>query len=278
MRRWLLIALVACSSSPGPPAAEPRTPPAAEADAARAVAAPAGVEITELADGSIAWTTQPWTANSLLVRTGSGDIILVDTPTTPADTAALIDWIEARWRGKVRWAINSHWHADASGGNQVLLARGAEVISSQRTAELVATRGHALRADLIETFGQRDPETAAELAELRPTPATRKLEIDGRVELDLGGERVALIFPGPSHSEDSIAIHFPARRLLYGGCAVRSDGKIVNQDGADPNWPAAIDTLIALDPAIVVPGHGRRFDPAMLPESAAAARELFAKE
>jgi glyoxylase-like metal-dependent hydrolase (beta-lactamase superfamily II) len=277
MRRWLLISLLACSSSSEPPAAVAPNPPTPGADAATVAPAPAGVEITELADGTIAWTTQPWTANSLLVRTASGDIILVDTPTTPADTAALIDWIEARWRGKVRWAINSHWHADAAGGNQVVLERGAEVISSRRTAELVATRGPALRAALIKTFARRDPETAAELAELRPTPATRRLEIGGRVELDLGGEEVALLFPGPSHSEDSIAIHFPARRLLYGGCAVRSDGTIVNKDGADPHWPAAIEELIALDPAIVVPGHGRRFDPAMLPESAAAARELFAK-
>ena len=231
--------------------------------------------VAELADDVVVITTSPFAANSLLVRTADGTIVLVDTPTTPADTVALLDWTGAHWGAEPRYAINSHWHADATGGNQVLVGHGIEVISSARTARLVVERGEEMRESLVAMFAERDPSTAHTLEALRPTPAGRTYEIADRVTLELGGEQVQLVYPGPSHSPDSIAIYFPARRLLYGGCAVRSDGTAVNLNEADlANWPRALERLAALDPLVVVPGHGRRFDPAMIAESIDLVRGL----
>lgn len=83
---------------------------------------------------------------------------------------------------------------------------------------------------------------------------------------------MVLIYPGPSHSDDSIAIYLPTRQLLYGGCTVRSDGVIANKREADfPGWIQAIERYLLLGASTVVPGHKRRFDPAMLEESRRAA-------
>ena len=235
---------------------------------------PGAPAVTELAPDVVVVTTEPFAANSLLVR-GPGGIVLVDTPTTPADTAALLDWVRERWGAEPRWAINSHWHFDATGGNQVLIERGVQVISSPLTARQLREKGEGITRELVGMFAKDDPDTAAEIAATRPTPADRVVEIDGRAVLDLGGEEVWLVWPGPSHSADSIAVFFPARRVLDGGCAVRSDGRIGNRTEADfEHWPAAVEAMAALDPQFVVPGHGRRFDPAMLKESAEAARAL----
>lgn len=238
---------------------------------------PEGFEVTRLVDDDVlVVTTQPFAANSLLVRTAGG-ILLVDSPTTPADTESLLDWVEAEWGAAVTHAITSHWHADASFGNQVLIARGVEVFSSERTAELLATRGVSMKEALIEMFAEGDPQTAAELAEFQPTMATQVVEIDKRLTLEVGGETIVLLDAGPSHSEDSIGIFLPRLGLLYGGCAVRSDGKIVNTSEADfDNWPKVIEAFEAENPRWVVPGHGKRFDPAMLAESIAAAHEAGA--
>ena len=248
-------------------------PAAGDAEPAAASAPP--FEIVELAPDAVVAIHQPWDATSLLVRTASGAVILVDTPTTPADTAELLDWSEARWGAAPSFALNSHWHADATGGNQVLIERGAEVISSAHTARLVAERGARMREELVAAFAERDPDTARELRALRPTPASRPVEVAGRVPLELGGERVELVYEAPSHSPDSIGVFFPARRILYGGCTVRSDGRIVNRDEADAEgWPRTLEAFAALEPATVIPGHGRRFDPAMIAESLEAARKL----
>jgi len=40
------------------------------------------------------------------------------------------------------------------------------------------------------------------------------------------------------------------------------------------HWPDALETLAALAPAAVGPGHGARFDPAMLRESIDIVRAL----
>lgn len=266
--RIATLALAACSSSPGPtPEANPEIPPLGH-----------DMVATDLGDGLIAITSQPFAANSLLVRSPDGSAILIDSPTTPADTAALLDWAELRWGAPVRWAINSHWHADATGGNQILIERGAEVISSRRTAAILRDRGAGMGAELRAMFrgkSPRDDAIADELESFRPTPATRQLEVAPTVTVDLGGEVIELVYPGPSHSDDSIGVFVVGRRVLYGGCAVRSDGTIGNRREASPNWAVALERFAALEPRIVVPGHGRRFAPQMIPESIAAARELF---
>lgn len=261
VRHALLLSLLLTSPAIGMP---PGTAPAP---------LPQGFEVTRLLDDAIVVTTQPFAANSLLVRMADG-ILLVDSPTTPADTETLLDWVEAEWETPVTHAITSHWHADASAGNQVLIARGVVVVSSEKTRDLLVDRGDSMREALIEMFAEEDPQTASELEDLHPTAATRVVRIDHRLTLEVAGESIVLIDAGPSHSSDSIGIFIPKLELLYGGCAVRSNGKIVNASEADfENWPKVMEAFEAEKPRWVIPGHGRRFDPAMLAESITAARE-----
>ena len=224
--------------------------------------------LTELGPDAVVITSEPFAANSLLVRTESGDIILVDSPATPADTEILLEWSQTYWKGPVTHSVASHWHSDASAGNQVLIGRGAHIVSTRLTASLLQKRGESMKTDLIEMFQESDPATAAEMKEFRPTPAQIQVEIDGRLTIHLGGEEIVLVAPGPSHSLDSIGVFFPRLKLLYGGCAVRSNGRVVNTTDADfDNWTQALETFAALGADIVIPGHGIRFDPAMIQES-----------
>ena len=259
---WLALAVIGLV-----PAASGQTKPTPSSD----------LRFTELSDDAVVATSHPFAANSLLVRTANGTVILVDTPTTPHDTLELLEWSRERWGAYPTFAVNSHWHFDSSGGNQILRDKGVQVIASRRTTALLRERGAEARRDLLEYFAERDPSTRAELESLRPTPADLAVEVRERTVLELGGEEVWLVYPGPSHSSDSIAVFLPDRRLLYGGCAVRSDGKFVNRREADfANWAAAVEKLAALEPLNVVPGHGIRFDPEMLQETIEAARRIAA--
>jgi len=238
-----------------------------------AAAAASSITYTEISDEVVIATSRPFAANSLLVRTKDGTVILVDTPTTPRDTQELLDWTRGRWGSYPTTAVNSHWHFDATGGNQVLLENGVQVIASATTNALLRERGARALEEMLSSFAESDPAIHERLADLRPTPADRAVEVSDRVVLRIGGEEVWLVYPGPSHSSDSIAVFFPGRRLLYGGCAVRSDGKFVNRREADfESWAAAVEELAALRPLRVVPGHGIRFDSEMLQETIEAAR------
>ena len=80
-------------------------------------------------------------------------------------------------------------------------------------------------------------------------------------------------------SGGSIGIYFPGLKILYGGCTIRSNGRIVNRDDADlARWPDAVRTFQGLGATVVVPGHGRRFDVAMFDESIQAALDAEQEE
>ncbi len=255
-RAWLLAvalatALAASSDTPGP-----------------------DFRVAELEPGVLVVTSKPWHANTLLVKTNQG-IILVDTPATPADTARLLDWVEHRWGQPVTHALASHWHADGSGGNQVLEARGAELVSSQKTAELLRERGNRAAVELAEMYRESSPETSKEFEEIRATPARRTFQVPGVARFELAGEPVELHWVAPSHTPDSVGVYFPNRGLLYGGCIVRSDGQIINRNELDAEgWIAMLDVFLGLETRFVIPGHGQRFDPTMLSESKQAVETL----
>jgi metallo-beta-lactamase class B len=83
--------------------------------------------------------------------------------------------------------------------------------------------------------------------------------------LTFGSEQVHVIYPGPSQAPDKVAIYFPSRQILYGGCMVLAGEKPGNIADADlTTWPQAIRALTKLRVSVVIPGHGDRLDPGLL--------------
>lgn len=239
-----------------------------------AQAAPEVLEVRELAPGVTELTAQPWSANSLVVAMDDGTLVLVDTPPTPAQTRWVLDWMHRTYGERSVVAVNSHHHLDATGGNQVLAEASIPIYAADRTVAEMAARGPAMRAELARTFAD-DPFMGAELAALRPTPPDHTFPIEGTFTLELGTQHLVLFSPGPAHSADNVVAWFPERRVLYGGCAVKGGDDLGYLGEADlEHWDAALDRLVALDPAIVVPGHGPRSDPELL----ANTRRLVARE
>jgi glyoxylase-like metal-dependent hydrolase (beta-lactamase superfamily II) len=60
---------------------------------------------------------------------GDDGVLVFDTFLTPAAIEELIGEIQARTKLPIKYAVNSHYHLDHTGGNQVLLARGVPIIA-----------------------------------------------------------------------------------------------------------------------------------------------------
>lgn len=87
--------------------------------------------------------------------------------------------------------------------------------------------------------------------------------------LKSGDETIEVWFPGASHSPDNTTVYFRSKRVLFGGCAVKSidSTNLGNTFDADiENWPTAIDALIRRYPDVdlVIPCHGNPGDRALL--------------
>lgn len=175
---------------------------------------------------------RPIPANGLIV-TSDSEAILIDTGWNATQTAALLDWIENDLRRKPIGVVATHFHADCMGGLEVALDRGLK------------TWGWSGTTSLAESEKLKGPETTFE----------------DRLTVEVGDLGIELFYPGAGHATDNIVAWVPERRLLFGGCLIKSAeadhiGYTGNADLA--SWPRAVDAVRARYPEVrvIVPGHG----------------------
>lgn len=88
-----------------------------------------------------------------------------------------------------------------------------------------------------------------------------------RAELSLGGRRIVLAHFGPAHTSHDLVVHVPDAGVVFAGDLVEhAPGGSFTTESFGPDttlasWPSALDGLLALEPRVVVPGHGEPVGP-----------------
>lgn len=234
-----------------------------------------GVE--RIAEDTFAWI-QPngglGESNAGLV-VGDQQSILVDTLWDERLTRAMLDALgPAREGSPIRTLINTHGDGDHWYGNGLL--GGAEIIATEAAAAqmaeeppsvltrmrllpTVAERAAALpllpgRAQLkgLAAFGEQLSHYDFEGTE--PRLPSRRFE--GRLELEAGGRTVEIIEVGPAHTPGDAIVWVPDRRVVFSGDIVFNGVTPIMWAGPTANWIAALERIAALEPAVIVPGHG----------------------
>ncbi|CAA7611334.1 MBL fold metallo-hydrolase [Magnetospirillum sp. UT-4] len=151
-------------------------------------------------------------------------------------------------------------------GNDHFRAKGARLIASAR-----AVADQKARADMqMQAMGMLIG--ADRLAGTRAVNATETFE--ARRELVVGGTRLELIPAGHAHTPGDSIVWLPEARIAFAGDIVFTERMLGVLDvSRSKDWLAAFETLAALGPAQVVPGHGR---PATLAAARAATADYLA--
>ena len=168
--------------------------------------------------------------------------VLIDTLPFPVETLEIKDFLENRLGARVRYVVNTHYHADHTNGN--CLFPGAEVI------------GHRLCRQRLDTTGRkgmaRAKQHSPELADLEiALPET--LLTDGSIYLHLGKKTLQL-FPTPGHSPDSLSVMLKEDRILFAGDMMMPLPHIVDGDLED--MIRSLQSVPAMGLENVVQGHG----------------------
>jgi len=187
-------------------------------------------------------------SNAAFVATPDG-VVVIDALGSPALAEALLAEIDRVTRLPVRHVIVTHYHADHVYGLQAFAARGATIHAHTAGREYLNSSTAALRLEASRR------ELAPWIdADTRLVPADRWL--DGDTVLELGGERFEIRHVGPSHTPEDVVVFLPRLRVLFAGDLVfRARIPFVGQADSR-SWIGALDTLILLDPVLLVPGHG----------------------
>lgn len=220
-----------------------------------------GMELRELASDVFVCLQEEkglGTSNSGLLNRAGG--LVVDTFWDLPHTRELIAHYARVWREPARRVVNTHHNGDHAWGNQ--LFSDAEILGHRKCAEAFGRERPEMMQMLRDQAVSSDPVLRALAAKLAdwdftgvvPTPPTTLL--DDRLELDLDGLRVELIPVGPAHTAGDVIVHLPRERVVFTGDVLFRLCTPIGWDGTFDGWIAALDTIVALDPEIVVPGHG----------------------
>src|SRR5262245_44012985 len=198
------------------------------------------------------------TSNSGLVDRAGG--LVVDTFWDLPHTREMIETYARVWHDPARRVVNTHGNGDHCWGNQ--LFPDAEIIGHRRCAAQFGIENPAMMEPLRNAAGSANPAVAAmatQLAdwdftgiELRPPT---KL-VDDRLELDLDGIAAHLIWLGPAHTAGDLLVHLPRERVVFTGDILFRLCTPIGWEGTQAQWIRALDAIVDLDPAVIVPGHG----------------------
>lgn len=202
-------------------------------------------------DGTWGWS------NAGLV-TGAGQSLLVDTLFDLPMTQEMLTGLEpVTGDHPIGTVVNTHANGDHWFGNE--LVAGAEIIASAATGDEMAANGPELILGLMNQDGPIgrfanhifEPFT---FTGITPTVATRTFS--GELTVDVGGTAVELLQLGPAHTAGDTVVFVPSERVLFAGDLLFIGGTPISWAGPITNWIAACDRMLALEPAVVVPGHG----------------------
>lgn len=208
---------------------------------AHPIALPAGITVFERG-----WLS----ANNILFH-GSGPSALVDSgyATHAAQTVALVR--QALGERPLDLLLNTHLHSDHCGGNAALQAHYPHVVTWIPPGLAERVRDWDPVALTYEPTGQHCPRFRMDRL-LQPG-----------TELVLG-DRAWQVHGAPGHDQHSVVLFEPRERILISADALWANGfgvvfQELEGEGAFAEVGATLDLIEALQPRLVIPGHGGLF-------------------
>ena len=211
--------------------------------------------IEEVAAGIFAYIQLDgsWFLNNAGCIPGKHAATVIDTVGTEARARV---WHEAVGRitpQRVAALINTHHHADHTNGN--FLFADAAIIAHERCRE--------------EVMAAQWPRTSpmfpgTDFGDCPMTPPTVTFRDELSVYVD--NLELRLFFVGPAHTTNDVAVWIPEKRVLFSGDVVFNGGTPFARFGSLGGWLQALDRFAALDPEVVVPGHGPVAGPGVFDE------------
>ena len=217
------------------------------------------------------------------------DVMVVDTSQSPALTREVLAELRKITSKPVRYVINTHWHDDHYIGD--LVYRDAfpdvDIVAHGRTLRDLPVEGAENRAQMIKGLpamigklrkaldqgknltgaAMTDEERAAytsdvEWAEryVREVPGVPvilpTIGVTDRLTLRRGARIIDIRSVGSGHSRADLIVHLPTERIVIAGDLVIWPVPIAGLKSSITGWADALERIRALQPAIIVPGHG----------------------
>jgi cyclase len=220
--------------------------------AAPSVAQELARQFKKVKDGIFVYAAVLNEANSTIILTQDG-VVLIDTGQSPKDSHVVMAAVKKLTSQPVRFIIHTEPHPDHAMGDFVFSPPAVVIGHAGSTASMQASE--SFTPARIEKQMSTSPEMREAFKGFRLV--TPHIEYRDKMSLNVGERALELYYLKNVHSEADTAIWLPKERVLFTAASVG-----VKRFGnhrplvSIPDTQNAIKMMKALNPEVVIPGHG----------------------
>ena len=208
--------------------------------------------IKKIKEGIYVYVGNNFNSNCGIVVTQEG-VVLIDSGHNPTDSLRILDAVKKISPLPIRFLIDTEPHPDHTTGHFVF-SPPATVIAHEGATESMINREKETPGR-IEKLAGVAPEMRKALEGYRFVPP--QIEYREKMTLNLGERTFELLYLKGVHSEADSAVWLPQERVLFSASGIVVDQfNILRPFVTIPDILAASKMMKALNPEIVVPGHG----------------------
>jgi metallo-beta-lactamase class B len=170
-------------------------------------------------------------ASGLYCVTNDG-VVLLDSPWDSTQIKPLMDSIRVKHNQPVVLCIATHFHEDRTGSLNYLNAQSIKTFTSKMTYDLCIKNNKPIPSHFFSSD----------------------------TTFQIGGHSFEVYYPGAGHTIDNVVVWCKDKKILYGGCFVKSTAHIdlgFTGDAIVSEWEHSIRKVMKKypNPQFVIPGH-----------------------
>lgn len=200
-------------------------------------------------------------SNGLVVVNGN-EAVLIDTPTTEAQTKELLDFFSMAF---AKGYVGDKRQREGSNASKWESARAKSIGDSKKSLKFVGFIATHFHDDAIGGLGLINSLSipsysltlTKELAKSHSKPLPSNT-FSKNLTLNLGDMKIEAIYLGGAHSRDNIVVYLPNERILFAGCMLKgAESKSLGntEDASMGEWRGTLERLRMIDSKILIPGH-----------------------
>ncbi len=201
--------------------------------------------------GARTYANEGMNANAGFIVTPAG-VVVVDSGPTWQVAKEIHRAIKTVTQQPVKYVVNTGGQDHRWLGNGYFKSVGAEIVAARPALADMQARGGMQLDELRKVLRKKAAGTQ---------PVYPDRFFDREETLTLGGEEIRLIHFHGGHTPGDSVVWLPKSRVLFSGDLVYVDRILgVLPFSSSRNWLASFEEMEQLDPAVIVPGHGKVCD------------------
>jgi len=202
---------------------------------------------------------------------GDDGVLIVDTMTDSQADKLIAEVKKIAGDKPIRWIINTHVHADHTGGNEKVAKAGQSVVGGNFAAQVGQAAANSAQIIAHENVLKRMSETEGNAKPVPTVALPTDTFFNEENELYFNGEAVQILYQPDAHTDGDVIVFFRKSDVVVAGDVFNTlTFPVIDPSGSLNGIVASLNRILDITVpkdkqeggTYVIPGHGRLTDEA----------------